>query len=64
MPRLLHSVKIESESVPAGTRVEYVEPAVKAGKYPRYREQVRIRLPDGREVRVDPSAVDAHSFED
>jgi hypothetical protein len=64
MPKLLHSVKINGESIPAGTRIEYIGPAAKAGKAPRYREQCRIRLPDGREVAVDPSAIDAHSFEE
>lgn len=63
MPKLLHSVKIEDESIPAGTEVEYLDPAVKAGKFPPYRERVWVRLPSGREVRIDASAVDAHSFE-
>jgi hypothetical protein len=62
MPKLLHSVKVDGESVKAGTKVKYIGPAPKAGKHPRHREQVAIRLPDGREVSVDASAIDAHSF--
>jgi hypothetical protein len=63
MPELLHSIKIDGESIPAGTEIEYLGPAPKMGRHPRYREQVWIELPDGREVSVDPSAIDAHSFE-
>jgi uncharacterized membrane protein len=63
MPKLLHSVKVRGKSVKAGTKVEYLEPAVKAGKFPPYRERVWVRLPDGREARIEASAIDAHSFE-
>jgi hypothetical protein len=63
MPKLLHSVKLESgESVPAGTEVAYIGPSPRAGGYPHYREQVRVELADGREVCIDASAIDAHSF--
>jgi hypothetical protein len=62
MAKLLHSVKVDNKSIPAGTQVEYIAPAPKEGGYPLYREQVWVKLPDGREVSIDASAVDAHSF--
>jgi hypothetical protein len=63
MFRLLHSVKLGSgESIPAGTEVAYIGPAPRAGRWPHYREQVQVELPDGRRVAIDASAIDAHSF--
>ena len=59
MPKLLHGIRIKKgEHIPAGTKIECVSPAPKAG----HREQVTVKLPDGRVVDVDASAVDAHSF--
>jgi hypothetical protein len=60
--KLLHSVKVDGESIPSGTEIEYIGPAPKAGGHPHYREQVEVELPDGQRACIDASAVDAHSF--